>query len=129
MRRGLQLATAAVVMAIGASGATAQTDVGEDHYGGLRWHVAAPQGASWSLVCRFRPVTMAINQYERHRWANRLARRGSGPMAGRLPDDNGRCDLTKTGGPGPVGVALVKNGKATAAGTNDPARPARITVF
>jgi len=50
-------------------------------------------------------------------------------MSGRLPADNGRCELTKTGGEGAVGVALIKNGVATAAGTTEPARPASINVF
>ncbi len=119
-----------VMVGVGlASGAAAQTHVGENPYGGLHWHVAAPQGASWTLACRFRPVTMAANRYERKRFVNGSTRSGTGPMPGRLPGDNGRCTLTKTGGAGPVGLALVKDGVARAAGTNDPARPAGVDVF
>ena len=35
--------------------ASAQVHVGRNVEGGLPWSVAAPQGASWSLVCRFAP--------------------------------------------------------------------------
>ncbi len=90
---------------------------------GLHWSVAAPQGASWSLECRFAPVTI------QNKMLNRYAITGAGPQRGRLPGQDGRCTLTKTGGDGPVGIALVKNGQATAAGANDPAAPARINVF
>ena len=90
---------------------------------GLHWHVAAPQGASWSLTCRFRPLRVGSTM------TNSLTRTGSGPMPGRLPGQDGRCTLTKTGGNGPVGIALVKNGQPTAAGTVDPAKPAAINVF
>ena len=109
--------------------ASAQTHVGANPNGGLHWHVAAPQQAVWSLICRFRPITYEASRYDKLHWVNRLERQGQGPQAGRLPGDNGRCRLTKTGGPGPVGLALVKNGVATAAGTNDPARPAVVTVL
>ncbi|MDI1279975.1 hypothetical protein [Brevundimonas sp.] len=120
-------AIAAVILTLGpAGGASAQTDVGTAHAAGLPWSVAAPGGASWSLVCRFSPVTMEMNNYDRKHWANGLTRSGSGHMAGRLPVDNGWCILTKTGGPGSVAVALVKNGEARAQATNDPARPARV---
>lgn len=70
-----------------------------------------------------------MSQYDRKHWANRLNRAGQGPQRGRLPGDNGSCNLAKMGGAGPVGIAIVKNGQATAAGTNDPAGPAQINVF
>jgi len=121
------------VLAIGltamVSSASGQTNVGQNHGGGLHWSVAAPQGASWSLSCGFSPVTLDMGRYDREHWANRLNRAGQGPQRGRLPGDNGSCTLTKTGGAGPVGVALVKNDLAAAAGTNHPARPAQINVF
>ncbi len=107
----------------------AQTHVGDDAYNGLHWSVSAPQGAAWALECRFRPVTVWINRYERGRWMNVMNQTGRGNARGRLPGDNGRCSLTKTGGVGAVGIALVKDGAATAAGTRDPATPARINVF
>lgn len=120
-------AIAAVILTLGpAGGASAQTDVGADHATGLPWSVAAPGGASWSLVCRFSPVTMEMNNYDRQHWANGLTRSGHGAMRGRLPVDNGWCILTKTGGPGSVAIAMVKNGEARAQATNDPARPARV---
>lgn len=115
------------IIALTATSTLAQ-DRTEDAYDGLHFHVAAPQGASWSLECRFRPARITINAYER-RVTNQLSYSGSGPRAGRLPGDNGRCVLTKTGGTGPVGVALVKAGVPTAAGTNDPTKPAAIDVF
>lgn len=107
----------------------AQPHVGKDAYQGLPWSVAAPQGASWTLVCWFRPVTVWVNRYERDRWLNAMTQEGRGGRHGRLPGDNGRCTLTKTGGEGSVGIALVKNGVATAAGTRDPATPAKVTVL
>ena len=125
----MRIAGAAALMLSVAGPAAAQTDVGKAHDAGLHWHVAAPDGASWTLVCGFRPVTLYMNQYDRTHWANRARYSGSGPMSGRLPADNGRCELTKTGGEGAVGVALIKNGVATAAGTTEPARPASINVF
>lgn len=121
-----------LLLAIGllaAAPAGAQTHVGRDTSGGLAWAVAAPQGASWTLACRFRPVTWEVNAYEKQRWANSFQQAGQGAARGNLPGDNGRCTLTKTGGEGPVGVALVKDGTPTAAGTADPAAPAYINVF
>ncbi len=109
--------------------APGQTDVGVNHHDGLHWSVAAPQGAAWRLSCGFSPVTMHMGQYDRQHWANRLTRAGQGPQRGRLPGDNGSGTLTKTGGAGPVGIALVKNSRATATGTNQPAEPAQINVF
>lgn len=122
------LATGTSVFA-GATPTAAQQHVGPNHAEGLHWAVAAPDGAAWVLDCRFRPVTLYMNQYDRRQWANQLTRRGQGPQNGRLPGDNGRCVLTKIGGLGPVGVALIKNGVATAQGTNTGREPARVDVF
>ena len=110
------------VAASGAASAQKTEEVGQNPYGGLHWSVAAPQGASWALQCQFAPVTV------RGIHMNRINHTGSGRMAGRLPGDNGSCRVTKTGGQGPVGVAVVKNGQATAAGTNG-AAPAVVNVF
>ena len=114
--------TAAVAVS-GAASAQKTEEVGQNPYNGLHWSVAAPQGASWALECQFAPVTVRGIHF------NRINHTGTGHMAGRLPSDNGSCRVTKTGGQGGVGVALVKNGAATAAGTNDPAKPAVINVF
>lgn len=113
----------AAVAASGAASAQKTEEVGQNPYGGLHWSVAAPQGASWALQCQFAPVTI------RGIHMNRINHTGTGRMAGRLPSDNGSCRVTKTGGPGGVGVAVVKNGVATSAGTNDPAAPAVVNVF
>lgn len=126
MRRAIILGLAATALAMSAS---AQTDVGKDHYGGLHWSVAAPQGANWTLLCRFRPVTLWVSQYDRRQWVNQVARQGEGPQRGRLPGDDGRCTLTKTGGAGPVAIALVTDGVATAQGTADGLAPAHVNVF
>jgi pyruvate dehydrogenase complex dehydrogenase (E1) component len=126
-RRRPEILLTAVLLTAGP--AVAQTHVGSDAYSGLHWSVAAPEGASWTLECRFRPVTVWISTYERNRWMNVMNQAGQGSARGRLPGDNGRCTLTKTGGVGPVGIALVKNGAATASGTRDPATPAKVTVF
>ena len=115
----LALSAAAVA---GAASAQSAREVGNDPYTGLHWSVAAPQGASWTLECGFAPVTI------RGVHMNRINHTGTGRMAGRLPGDNGSCRVTKTGGQGPVGVAVVKNGQATAAGTNG-AAPAVVNVF
>ena len=114
--------TAAVAVS-GAASAPKTEEVGQNPYNGLHWSVAAPQGASWALECQFAPVTVRGIHF------NRINHTGTGHMAGRLPSDNGSCRVTKTGGEGGVGVALVKNGVATSAGTNDPAKPAVINVF
>ena len=114
--------TAAVAVS-GAALAQKTEEVGQNPYNGLHWSVAAPQGATWALECQFAPVTVRGIHF------NRINHTGTGHMAGRLPSDNGSCRLTKTGSQGGVGVALVKNGAATAAGTNDPAKPAVINVF
>ena len=114
--------TAAVAVS-GAASAQRTEEVGQNPYGGLHWSVAAPEGASWTLQCQFAPVTI------RGIHMNRINHTGTGRMAGRLPSDNGSCTVTKTGGQGGVGVAVVKNGAATAAGTNDLAKPAVVNVF
>lgn len=125
--------SASILLILGATAmpasASGQTDVGSNHQAGLHWSVSAAPDASWSLSCGFSPVTLHMSQYDRKHWANRLDRLGRGPQRGRLPGDNGSCALSKTGGAGPVGIAIVKNGQATSAGTNDPARPAQINVF
>ena len=126
MRR---VAIATLVLAGCAAPAAAQTHLGKDWQSGLHWSVAAPQGASWNLDCRFQPVTYEASPYDLRHWTNRYRTSGAGADRGRLPGQDGRCGLTKTGGAGPVGIALVKNGVATADGTNDPARPAVVTVF
>ena len=77
-------------MASAAAPAMAQGLRGVDPQGGLHWSVAAPQGASWTLDCRFRPVTV------QGALTNQSTHTGSGPMRGRLPTDNGRCTLKKT---------------------------------
>lgn len=127
MGRAIIAGLLAAIMAAGA--ASAQTDVGKDHHAGLPWAVAAPEGAGWTLTCRFRPVTLWMNQYNRQEWSNQLSRSGAGPASGRLPGNDGRCTLTKTGGRGPVGLALVKDGVATAQGTDTGREPARVSVF
>lgn len=121
----------AIVMlaALAATAADAQTNVGANLEGGLPWHVAALQGASWSLVCRFKPVLYEASNYNREAWANRIAQTGRGSQGGRLPSDNGSCTVTKTGGRGAVAIAMIKNGEAQVAVTSDPARPAAVGFF
>lgn len=116
------ISVALILTAVVAGPAVGQANLTEAH-GGLHWSVAAPQGAAWPLECRFRSVVV------RGRHLNSLTLMGEGAQRGRLPGQDGRCSLTKTGGAGPVGVALVRDGQATAAGTNDPATPAGINVF
>ena len=129
-RRRPEAIITALALGLSAAGpAAAQTDVGKDAYSGLHWSVAAPEGASWTLECRFRPVTVWVSTYERWRWLNVMTQAGQGNEHGRLLGDNGRCTLTKTGGVGAVGIALVKNGVATAQGTRDQRVPAKVTVL
>ena len=117
----------ALVLGIGWTGSvTAQTHVGRNVEGGMHWHVAAPEGASWRLECRFPPVTYERNAYDRHAWMNKITVRGEGPDAGRLPLNVGQCRLWKTGGTGPVGLALSRPGETAADGTRDPNRPAAV---
>ena len=110
----------------GASAASAQTHVGPNFEGGLHWSVAAPQGASWSLVCRFAPVTYEASQWDQRHWTNKIATTGTGAARGRLPHQDGRCAVTKTGGPGPVAIAMVRGDEVLAEATTDPARPAAV---
>ena len=106
--------------------ASAQTHVGRNVEGGLPWSVAAPQGASWSLVCRFAPVTYEASQWDLRHWTNKIATTGTGGARGRLPHQDGRCTVTKTGGPGPVAIAMVKDGEVQYDATNDTTRPAAV---
>jgi hypothetical protein len=125
MRRTL----AAAGLLIGsAGGVAAQTAVGDDLAGGLAWHVAAPGGARWALDCRFTPATYTHNQYER-RWANRMRLEGTGPQGGRLPVDNGRCTVTKTGGAGPVAIAVARGTEVVADGAAGVGEPARVGLL
>jgi len=121
------LAAAGLVSCV-AGPAVAQTAVGDVLDGGLYWHVAAPGGASWALDCRFTPTTYTPNQYER-RWVNRIRLRGAGPQAGRLPVDNGRCTVTKTGGTGPVGIAVVRGTEIVADGTAQTGQSAAVGLL
>lgn len=130
-RRRLVAPLGVAVLAVGAVGSTAiaQTEVGADLSTGLPWHVSAPDGASWSLVCRFRPIVYYQSVYEQRVWGNRFARDGRGSQAGRLPTDNGSCTVTKTGGRGAVAIAMVKSGESRVQVTRDPARPAAVGFF
>ena len=124
MRRSVALLALAALSA--ASGVAAQTHVGRNFEGGIPWSVAAPQGASWSLVCRFAPVTYEASQWDRRRWTNKIATTGTGASRGRLPDHDGSCTVTKTGGPGPVAIAMVRGAEVQSDATTDPARPAAV---
>jgi len=119
----------ALVLGVGllaASAALAQTRLGANIEGGLHWAVSAPQGASWSLVCRFPPATYYASAYDQKHWINRFERSGSGDSRGRLPLNVGYCHLAKIGGDGPVGIALVKDGEARADATSDATRRAAV---
>ncbi len=123
-----------VLLVLLATSASAQsrldTDVPGPPFEGLRWAVAAPVGTGWTLACRFRPLTYRASQYNLHQWTNGTTLTGRGPDQGRLPGPDGRCVLTLTDGPGPIGLGLAREGATTvSAGTNDPAAPARATVF
>ena len=113
----------AVLAFAGAAQAQSTRQIGEG-YEGAHFAVAAPGGAGWRLNCGFPPHQIpgvgAVNRFDLD---------GQGPDAGRLPTDRAWCTLTKTGGEGPVGFALVKNGEPTAAGTNNPAEPARVEIY
>ena len=106
--------------------ASAQIHVGRNVEGGLPWSVAAPQGASWSLVCRFAPVTYEASQWDLRHWTNKIAATGTGAARGRLPHQDGRCTVTRTGGPGPVAIAMVKDGEVQSDATNDTTHPAAV---
>lgn len=108
-------ALAALVLLGAAPAATAQTYVGRDIEGGLHWSVSAPQGASWTLLCRFPPVTYFRTNYDREAWINQLVDSGQGASRGRLPLDTGHCKVTKTGGAGPVAIAVGRTGKVETA--------------
>lgn len=127
--RGGRIGALVLLAAIAATAADAQTNVGARTDAGLPWHVAALQGASWSLECRFKPVLYEASTYNKEAWANRLNRTASGSQGGRLPSDNGSCTVTKTGGRGAVAIAMIKNGESQVAVTTDPARPAAVGFF
>jgi len=122
-------ASIAGVMSCVAGVAAAQTQVGDNTDNGLHWHVAAPGGAGWALDCRFTPITYAVNQYETRRWANRMSIQGAGPQAGRLPVNNGRCTVTKTGGAGPVAIAVVRGTEIVADGTAQTGQSAAVGLL
>lgn len=122
------MALVAALTLAGATAASAQVNVGRNQESGLPWTVTAPGGAGWTLVCRFVPVIMEMNQYDRQHWVNKQTQSGRGAASGRLPGQDGRCTLTKTGGAGQVGLALIKNGETRRQTTTDPARPA-VVVF
>lgn len=127
MKTVVSIVTAGVTLVAAAvaplSVANAQPrEVAGDLDGGLPWAVAAHEGASWRLECRFRPVTI------RGVYQNRMVREGKGPATGKLPTDNGRCSLTRVTGEGNIGLALTKAGKTTANGTTG-AAPAAVNVF
>ena len=113
----------AVLAMAGPAQAQSTRQTGEG-YEGAHFAVAAPGGARWALNCGFPP-----HQIPGTGPVNRFDLDGQGAAAGRLPTYRAWCSLTKTGGEGPVGFALVKDGTPTAAGTNDPAEPARVEIY
>ena len=114
---------AAVLLIAGAAQAQIPSQI-DRTYRGAHFAVAAPGGAAWTLNCGFPPYQMPNAGV-----VNRFDLSGQGAAAGRLPTYRAWCSLTKTGGEGPVGFALVKDGAPTAAGTNDPAEPARVEIY
>lgn len=129
------LLAAVALSGIAATSASAQamslpTDVPGPPFAGARWAVAASAGTRWTLACRFAPVTYQADQYDLHRWSNGFTREGRGPDHGRLPGPDGRCTLALNSGLGPIGIGLAREGATTVAnGTNDPAQPARASIF
>lgn len=123
MMRALVLTLAVLSVA---SAASAQIHVGKNVEGGIPWSVAAPQGASWSLECRFSPVTYEASPYDLRHWTNRIRTSGTGPSRGRLPHQDGSCTVTKTGGAGPVVIAMVRGDEVQAEATTDTAHPAAV---
>ena len=122
MKTVVSIVTAGLTLMAGTMAYAEPKEVYGDLQGGLAWAVAADEGASWRLECRFRPVTI------RGVYQNRLVREGKGPQKGRLPTDNGRCSLTRLSGEGNIGVAVVKDGTPIAAGSTG-ATPASINIF
>ena len=120
------LACAAAIIAPGGSPAAAQTQLGTNIEGGMHWHVSAPDGANWRLVCRFPPATYQRSIYDHNAWINRFERSGRGPDSGRLPLNVGHCHVWKTGGRGAVAIALSRPGETVADATRDPANPAAV---
>ena len=112
-----------------AAPASAQTRVGRSLENGLHWAVSAPRGASWRLICRFPPVTYERNSYDRNAWINQLTDEGSGPSRGRLPLDTGSCEVTKTGGPGPVGIAVGRTGEVQTGVARETGQTAAAGLF
>lgn len=98
----------AILATVAVSAAGAQTHVGKNIEGGMHWAVAAPEGATWLLSCRFPPVTYWESRYDQKHWINKLERPGEGTDRGRLPINIGHCYVTKTGGRGPVGIAVAR---------------------
>jgi hypothetical protein len=132
--RTLAVSVASALPGLLATSALAQTtlptDVPGPPFEGLRWAVTAPASTAWSLACRFRPVTYRAGQYNLHQWTNGTTLTGRGPDQGRLPGPDGRCVLTLTDGPArSVSASPAKGVDTVSAGTNDPATPARATVF
>ncbi|GAA0390840.1 hypothetical protein GCM10009093_16830 [Brevundimonas terrae] len=122
MKTVVSILTAGAAL-LAASVATAQPkEVAGNLDGGLPWAVAAQDGTAWRLECRFRPVAI------RGVYQNRMTREGKGASTGNLPADNGSCTLTRLSGEGNIGVALVKDGTPTAAGSIG-TTPAIINVF
>lgn len=119
---GVFAGAALVALALPATGQGSR-EISARAYEGMFFHVAAPQGASWSLDCRFRPVTVRGATY------NTFQLSGQGGQGGRLPSNDARCTLTKTGGSGPIGLAIVRDGQPHAAGTNSTTEPARVNLF
>ncbi|MBU1346818.1 MAG: hypothetical protein KKA16_07685 [Alphaproteobacteria bacterium] len=109
--------------------ASAQVHLGKNFENGLHWSVAAPQGASWSLECRFAPVTYEASQYDLRHWTNRIRTGGTGADRGRLPQQDGRCTVTKTGGAGPVGIAMVRGSEVVADGVAETGKTARAGLL
>lgn len=126
MKRAALISLVAVALA---SPAVAQTYVGRDIEGGLHWSVSAPQGASWRVNCRFPPVTYFRNNYDQRSWINQLTDEGSGPSRGRLPLDSGYCEVTKTGGEGPVAIAVGRPGKVEARAVRETGQSATAGLF
>lgn len=125
-RTGLLAVLAAVPVLGSAFPAGAQTWVGDSIEDGMHWHVSAPEGANWRLVCRFPPVTYYRSVYNQKAWINRFERSGRGPDSGRLPLNVGHCHVWKTGGRGAVAIGLSRPGETVADATRDPAAPAAV---
>ncbi|HEY0053227.1 MAG TPA: hypothetical protein VGB49_07445 [Caulobacteraceae bacterium] len=95
---------------------------------GLRFAVAAAPDVEWTMECRFRAVRPEAGGTMSAPLVNTFKHSRKGPLAGRLPGPDGRCEVTPVD-EGRVTLALYGDAETKTAAADRPGQTARTFIW